>query len=748
VGSLWLGSGRPGPLWLAGWPWLGWLWQALGAGWPTLVRQPVWRAGARLLGQGQRLLVVIFLGLALGRWSQRRFLVETTLPPELRPPQMPLLGLGCLVCGQESPWVEVTQSEAGDYQATLCGHFTLRVAGDDPFRARLLLLFLRLLNVPGEHRGSRRTRDGRTPFVRQMQLAAWFGWPDPDISRLEGYWLRGDWANLLSQCVPEVLTAELARRMAAVWATFPHWGQEQVCRHLQTGGVPVTQRQVRQAMEQSGWSTLRQELQRRYHWTPEHFALREEFLIQELLRQNQVLLECLERGRPLPSEEQVAWADLQTLIREVGIALPPPLKALPWLLRVERVIFGHREVVEDNTIRCPECGSTHVVRKSRKPRMKKFYDEAGQVQEVAVYRYYCRNKDCSRGSFTHLPVGLVPHSRHRLEVHLLALQAYAWSYSTYRRVGQALQVSEVTVYRWVSAWGQQLLPVMALFGVVRSSGVVGVDEKYVLVPKNSKSAGKNRRWMYVYLAVDVYTYDLLHIALYAHNTSESAQAFLLALRTKGYHPRVIVTDLRRDYGPVIAQVFAQARHHECIFHAEHDIGVYFRETWGRGYTATHPEAVVLKEAVRHMLQARTKRTAQKRYEELRGRREEYVQASPPLQWVFDFLEQHWPHLVDAVESDLIPRTNNAVEIVIGRFDQHYRNFRGFESLQTAQVYLGVFEKVYRFTPFSDDAQPEIRGRSPLELAGYDLSQMPMPWLCRGYSLEWPVTLEATDVPNP
>jgi len=33
------------------------------------------------------------------------------------------------------------------------------------------------------------------------------------------------------------------------------------------------------------------------------------------------------------------------------------------------------------------------------------------------------------------------------------------------------------------------------------------------------------------------------------------------------------------------------------------------------------------------------------------------------------------------------------------------------------------------------------------LAGYDLSQMPMTWLCQGYSLEWPVTLEPNDVPN-
>jgi transposase-like protein len=388
-----------------------------------------------------------------------------------------------------------------------------------------------------------------------------------------------------------------------------------------------------------------------------------------------------------------------------------------------------------------------VGRKSRKPRLKKFYDAQGKLQELAVYRYYCRNRACTQRTFTQLPPGLAPYSRHRVEVHLLACQAYAWGYSTYRRVGQALQVGEMTVYRWVSAWGYGLLPVAAIFGLVRSSGVVGVDEKYVLVPKNDKPAGKMRRWMYVYLAVDVYTYDLLHIAIYAHNTSESAQAFLLALRAKGYRPRVIVTDLRRDYGPVIAQVFPKAQHHECLFHAEQEIGRYLQKTWGRHYAAQQPEAEQLRAAIVKMLQARTKRTAHKRYQALFAERQEYVEQAPPLQWVFDFLEQHWPVLANAIESELIPATNNAVEMVIRRFDQHYQNFCGFESVETAKVYLGVFEKIYRFTPFSDDAQPAIRGKSPLQLAGYDASRLPMASLCSGWSLEWPVTLEAADVPR-
>ena len=73
--------------------------------------------------------------------------------------------------------------------------------------------------------------------------------------------------------------------------------------------------------------------------------------------------------------------------------------------------------------------------------------------------------------------------------------------------------------------------------------------------------------MYVYLAGDVCTYDLLHIALYQHNTAASTRTFLLALRAKGYQPQVIVTDLRQEYEPAIALIFPKARHHQCIFHA-------------------------------------------------------------------------------------------------------------------------------------------------------------------------------------
>jgi transposase-like protein len=305
----------------------------------------------------------------------------------------------------------------------------------------------------------------------------------------------------------------------------------------------------------------------------------------------------------------------------------------------------------------------------------------------------------------------------------------------------------MTTYRWVSSFGYDLLPVAALFGLVRSSGVVGIDEKFVLLPKNNKPQSKMKRWMYVYFAVDAYTYDLLHLDIYPYNDAHSAQAFLLALRSKGYQPRVVVTDMRVDYGDLIAQVFPNAIHHECLFHALQQLRVHLRESYGPSYADNYPDVVALRDEIDHIFAARTKRTAQRRFEAVLTQREHFVSQKAAAASVFDSLERHWPRWVNAIESQLVPTTNNATEQVIRIFNQHYKTFCGFESIESARCYLAVFEKVYRFTPFSNDARPGIRGRSPLELAGYEVAKLPMAELCRAWALHWPHTAFEDLVPN-
>ena len=248
--GLWHFSGQPGPAWMRMVPWLVWLWQSVGVFWLWLGRQPEWRGMMWLLWQGQRLLMIAYLGLAMGsllRLAGADVPRPVVLGMAEGEPAFPVLGLGCLVCRRGEPKVKVVREADGSYAVTLCGHFTMQVAGDDPRRVRFLRLFLRQLDVSGPQRGGRRTRDGRTPFVTQEQLAAWFKMPQPDISREEKYWLEADWPNLLSLNTVEVLTWDLVARIVEVFATFPWWSVDKVWRYLHGQEMAVSLRQVRQA---------------------------------------------------------------------------------------------------------------------------------------------------------------------------------------------------------------------------------------------------------------------------------------------------------------------------------------------------------------------------------------------------------------------------------------------------------------------------------------------------------------------
>jgi hypothetical protein len=108
-----------------------------------------------------------------------------------------------------------------------------------------------------------------------------------------------------------------------------------------------------------------------------------------------------------------------------AVAGGPQMVAVP--AGVEQVLFGQWQIVPDGQVHCPRCGTTDVKRKGNKPRLKQYYNESGQLQEVAVRRYFCNNSRCAVHTFSDLPAGLVPYSRYRAEVHLLALQLYAWA---------------------------------------------------------------------------------------------------------------------------------------------------------------------------------------------------------------------------------------------------------------------------------------------------------------------------------
>jgi len=106
-----------------------------------------------------------------------------------------------------------------------------------------------------------------------------------------------------------------------------------------------------------------------------------------------------------------------------------------------------------------------------------------------------------------------------------------------------------------------------------------------------------------------------------------------------------------------------------------------------------------------------------------------------------------PKLVNSTGSKTVPNTNNAAKRLIRRFDPHSQNFYGFESLDSARCFIAVFERSYRFTPCSQDAQARIRGKCLLELAGYDISRMLLTAIAAGWSPDWPLDAGGDVVPS-
>jgi transposase-like protein len=686
---------------------------------PTAARSPwprPWRS--RL----QRLYQFLFILLVLSTLLQ--FLEH------LRPTPFGLFSLLGLSISATSPdhaaEICLERDTPQGYHITLRGAFQFVWAPRDSFEKWMLILFLRRLQRVGETR----------PFLRQRHIADAFEVFTPSVSHwtseVEAYgWhiLSDRYRHQLHSALPDeaLSRAILKTWVPAFWLSAWDVRERLIQAQVIPGREALTAEAIHALAKHTGFAQVRELLLERFNLQEAHLIARDAWWLRKLLALNERLIAKLERGERLTPQELVEIEPLRLKTSEKpGDSEPPPLAA-----RLKSVVFDSPKETDTppTQVRCTYCGSERVAPKSQQPRRKTVLDEFGDKHVIDVLRYYCQNPDCAYHTFTHFPPGVLPHSRYPVHVRLLAVEVYETLLATYRRSARMFEVTAATIYHWVISLSPAAGCLAAYLGVVRTSGVVGIDDKWILVcsPSRVRPYGHRSRavWRYAYFAVDVYSYDLLALKLYPEHNDEAARLILLELKAKGIRPRVIVTDLDPAYGRVLPQVFPRAVHHECIFHALQQAFTHMTQVYGRHYLEQVPESVPLHEAIAQLFNAQTQKTVRKRFAELMALRETYVTQTPAIACVFDSLERHFPKLVNAIESPLIPRTNNATELVIRRFDQHYQAMCGLDTLESAQIYLRVFELVYRLTPFAEDGRPEIRGKSPLELAGYDLNALPI-----------------------
>ncbi len=697
---------------------------------PSVLKKRAYLPLARGVHEVYRLALIVLFGqvLSLRPWDESRALHSFGCPL--------MMGSCMKIADGAQAYGEVL--EDGTWRLEMEGRFIFTWKPRNVFEERILLVLLRQVRTPQS--------TAQRPFLRQEWLAEWFGTYQEWISRWQRYVRQGGLQKLSGEKERPVLKPQLRQAILDIWVPNFWLTAEEVRERLLAADHVATAEDlslssIYRAARETGFIVVRRLLRQTFILTADGPQWRDRVLVARLFELNEVLMARLQAGEGLTPQQTL---EVQALRKATGAPITPLKKPLPFVYRWQRALFGQWQEVEDTMVRCPHCGSGLVARKENKPRTKKYRDpKTREWRQVEGYRHYCLNPSCPFKTFTDYPQDLRLFSEWTVDTMLQAVMVYMHLRSTYRRAADVVGVSHVTLWRWAMIVGEQTLPVAAIFGLVRSSGVVGVDEKWVLVPKNDKPQGKRSRWMYVYLAVDVFTYDLLHIDLYPHLGKDQARAFLQALKAKGYQPRVIVTDMNQDYTQPIRTVFPKAIHHECVFHALQGAQRLIKKVYGHRYAQTHPQAVFLKEQIYAVFKAKSRKTVYKRYRNVMALQETYIAQEPEAQAIFEFLEHHYPKLVNAVENPLVPLTNNTVELVNRRFDQHYQNMCGFDSIETARTYLGLFELFYRFTPFASDNRPvkgrdlDIRGKCPLELAGYDISRMPIARILRAQMLGWP-----------
>ncbi len=617
------------------------------------------------------------------------------------------------------------------YRIILRGAFHFFWEPCDSFEKWMLILFLRRFQRVGETR----------PFVRQHHLAEAFGVFANTISQktkeVEEYgWhvLSDRYRHQIYSALPD---AELSRDILRIWVSAFWLSAWEVRERLIQAGL-VSDREalpvesILKLAHHTGFAQVRDQLIERFNAQEGQLIAKETWWVRELVALNERLIAKLERGEQLTPQERVEIEPLRLKTPEKPS--DSASSAVPLVASLKRVLFKSSAepalpAQVSESIHCTYCGSDQVAPKSKQPRRKTVRDESGEKHVVEVLRYYCKNPDCEYQTFTNFPPGILPHARYTLHVRLIAIEVYETLLTTYRRSARMFGVKAATVYHWVASLSPAATCLAAYLGVIRTSGVIGIDDKWILVcsPSAVRPHGRRSRavWRYAYFAIDVYSYDILALELYPDHNDDAVRLILLELKAKGIRPRVVVSDLDPAYGRMLPLVFPQAVHHECIFHALQFWSSQMTKVYGRYYLEKVPEAVPLHDALTNLFKVQTQKTVRKRYADLMTLREKYVTQNPAIATVFDSVERHFPKLINAIESTDIPRTNNSTELVIRRFDQHYQAMCGFDTLASAEKYLRVFELVYRLTPFTDDARPEIRGKSPLELAGYDLKTLPI-----------------------
>lgn len=358
---------------------------------------------------------------------------------------------------------------------------------------------------------------------------------------------------------------------------------------------------------------------------------------------------------------------------------------------------------------CPDCHNPDIKFKFR--RARKYVNKTGEKIEDYSLVYQCLNKCCLTKFFTIPPKGVELYARVHKEVKKMVLRWIFHLRGSLKRVCDELlengiKVALTTILRWIKKAGEESVEMMKIINQDYMTQPICIDEKWI------KVRGK---WCYAFTAVGVVMGDLLAVELYYHKGEEEMKAFLLYLKSLGYNPRIIVTDLLMWYEKVVKEVFPDCYYHQCVLHAERDAKRIVRKNLPDGIADEWKKKLV--KSIRKIFASKNAKQAKKRYRKFLRLKEE---APEEVLGVFKMMSNYYPKLFQSFVRKDIPKTTNPVERAIGEFEEKYQNMKGFTSFHYARWFLKAFQVYYRLRKISFGS---FKGKNRLELKGNPIGKL-------------------------
>ena len=212
--------------------------------------------------------------------------------------------------------------------------------------------------------------------------------------------------------------------------------------------------------------------------------------------------------------------------------------------------------------------------------------------------------------------------------------------------------------------------------VVDFSGKIAIDEKWIKI---------GDVWFYLFVAVDCVSGYPLLAQIYESNSTNYCKLFLLELKSKGYIPKIIITDGWDSYIKAIKTVFPNAEHLLCRFHV-------IRSLFRRLQKAKIFNKEIYK-LIGNIFKTDYKKTVRRRISKIKEKLAPLV----TVKVIMGGLDKKLPQVIKAVGNKNKPSTSNAAETFFSRFDRFYKAKRGyFCDKESAQKHLNLFLLGYIF----------------------------------------------------